>query len=351
MTKYCEVCHTANRDRARYCTGCAGRFGGVRTSALAAAPLEERQEPTPWATEIAAGRPAEPVGAADARTSREAAARPGAEGPAMDAGVRTFARTAAGTPARRFTHQEAGARTLANASARTFARTPHVATAATAAKVTAQRPSELARVAVAPIPAPAPASGHRPATRNRDALTVVLWGVAFMLTATFAFWEEAMNFDEREQRWPGSATQSAATPPAPRSPRGRPVPWLPAPSHRSAAGRSSALDAGAIERFAACPAHAGAGAGTDCCAGIAACTRGAASCRWPGAATGDDDRSAGASGAGGGKLGAGAGQHDTTSGVDCNSCFGSTGTRRTRRGGHGSGDGATGSTGAEGLAG
>ena len=33
MTKFCESCHTANRDRARYCQGCAGRFTGIRTAA------------------------------------------------------------------------------------------------------------------------------------------------------------------------------------------------------------------------------------------------------------------------------------------------------------------------------
>lgn len=31
MTKYCSSCHTPNRDRARYCRGCAGKFSGVPT--------------------------------------------------------------------------------------------------------------------------------------------------------------------------------------------------------------------------------------------------------------------------------------------------------------------------------
>lgn len=31
--KYCESCHTANKDRARYCRGCKGRFSGVRFAA------------------------------------------------------------------------------------------------------------------------------------------------------------------------------------------------------------------------------------------------------------------------------------------------------------------------------
>src|SRR4051794_2066986 len=35
MTKFCESCHTANRDRAKYCRGCAGRFSGIRTAANA----------------------------------------------------------------------------------------------------------------------------------------------------------------------------------------------------------------------------------------------------------------------------------------------------------------------------
>ena len=33
MTKFCEFCHTANPDRARYCRGCAGKFSGIRTAA------------------------------------------------------------------------------------------------------------------------------------------------------------------------------------------------------------------------------------------------------------------------------------------------------------------------------
>ena len=33
MTKYCNDCHTANRDRARYCCSCKGRFSGVRFGA------------------------------------------------------------------------------------------------------------------------------------------------------------------------------------------------------------------------------------------------------------------------------------------------------------------------------
>ena len=33
MTKYCNDCHTANKDRARYCCLCKGRFSGVRFSA------------------------------------------------------------------------------------------------------------------------------------------------------------------------------------------------------------------------------------------------------------------------------------------------------------------------------
>jgi len=33
MTKFCESCHTANKDSAKYCSGCKGRFSGVRFSA------------------------------------------------------------------------------------------------------------------------------------------------------------------------------------------------------------------------------------------------------------------------------------------------------------------------------
>lgn len=35
MTKYCSSCHTPNRDRARYCRGCAGKFSGVPTPSTA----------------------------------------------------------------------------------------------------------------------------------------------------------------------------------------------------------------------------------------------------------------------------------------------------------------------------
>src|SRR5689334_18057271 len=35
MTKYCDGCHTPNRDKARYCRGCAGKFSGFRFDAAA----------------------------------------------------------------------------------------------------------------------------------------------------------------------------------------------------------------------------------------------------------------------------------------------------------------------------
>lgn len=33
MTKYCDACHTANKDHARYCCLCKGKFSGVRFGA------------------------------------------------------------------------------------------------------------------------------------------------------------------------------------------------------------------------------------------------------------------------------------------------------------------------------
>ena len=46
MTKFCESCHTANLDRAKYCRGCAGRFSGIRTAAnVAAGALPEERSP------------------------------------------------------------------------------------------------------------------------------------------------------------------------------------------------------------------------------------------------------------------------------------------------------------------
>lgn len=33
MTKYCDACHSANSDRAKYCCYCHGRFSGVRFGA------------------------------------------------------------------------------------------------------------------------------------------------------------------------------------------------------------------------------------------------------------------------------------------------------------------------------
>ena len=35
MTKYCDACHTPNRDRAKFCRGCAGKFSGIRFDAAA----------------------------------------------------------------------------------------------------------------------------------------------------------------------------------------------------------------------------------------------------------------------------------------------------------------------------
>lgn len=42
MTKYCDSCHTANSDRAKYCRFCHGRFSGVRFGAhTSASPLPD----------------------------------------------------------------------------------------------------------------------------------------------------------------------------------------------------------------------------------------------------------------------------------------------------------------------
>jgi hypothetical protein len=49
MTKYCDACHSANSDRAKYCCFCHGRFSGVRfgahTSASAVADSPPPQRP------------------------------------------------------------------------------------------------------------------------------------------------------------------------------------------------------------------------------------------------------------------------------------------------------------------
>ncbi|MEJ8856331.1 hypothetical protein WKW79_17250 [Variovorax robiniae] len=58
MTKFCEACHTPNRDSARHCVGCKGRFSGFRFSAsTVAAEFADSHEPTtamylpPWKPE------------------------------------------------------------------------------------------------------------------------------------------------------------------------------------------------------------------------------------------------------------------------------------------------------------
>src|SRR6478752_4446693 len=59
MTKYCDACHAPNRDRARYCRGCAGRFSGVRFDAAAfVQTLPEAPSARRPASTRAAGRPA-----------------------------------------------------------------------------------------------------------------------------------------------------------------------------------------------------------------------------------------------------------------------------------------------------
>ena len=41
MTKYCECCHTPNRDRARFCRGCAGRSQAFASSRPPLRPLSQ----------------------------------------------------------------------------------------------------------------------------------------------------------------------------------------------------------------------------------------------------------------------------------------------------------------------
>ena len=57
MTKFCESCHTANRDRARYCRGCAGKFSGIRTAANVSADAPEGRPPPRVAKATSAARP------------------------------------------------------------------------------------------------------------------------------------------------------------------------------------------------------------------------------------------------------------------------------------------------------
>ncbi|WP_213955377.1 hypothetical protein [Variovorax sp. dw_954] len=64
MTKFCESCHSANKDNAKYCTGCKGRFSGFRFSAnTVAAEFADTREPStamylpPWKPEPNSGIP------------------------------------------------------------------------------------------------------------------------------------------------------------------------------------------------------------------------------------------------------------------------------------------------------
>jgi len=119
MTKYCEACHTANKDNARRCVGCAGKFNGVRTPALLSlrAELEERQElaspvdlrPDPPPCPIS--RAAVPAAVTRAQS---------------DPSPKTFARTAAGSISRTLpkARREAAVRSLGRASPRIVARGP-----------------------------------------------------------------------------------------------------------------------------------------------------------------------------------------------------------------------------------
>lgn len=191
MTKYCEACHTANKDRARYCVGCAGKFSGVRTSALTPTPFEERQAPTPWATDIAAGRPAKPAAAALAKTVEEATTRSRAQG-----GGSTFARTAAGAPLRTFarTHPSTPARTLARTSPRPLARALHDGVPPANARGSAQSAAAPLKPEVAPQGAPAP--DRTGARRNSNAFTLLLSTVAILLVAVLAIREGSHFFED-----------------------------------------------------------------------------------------------------------------------------------------------------------
>lgn len=70
MTKYCDSCHTSNRDRANYCRGCAGKFVGLdlHDGAYASTSRDAIEPPrsmppalgAPRAVAQARGRPAAP---------------------------------------------------------------------------------------------------------------------------------------------------------------------------------------------------------------------------------------------------------------------------------------------------
>lgn len=67
MTKYCDACHTANSDRAKYCRVCHGRFSGVRFGAHISASTFPDSLPAPGET---SGSPKAPKrGSAAMRTT------------------------------------------------------------------------------------------------------------------------------------------------------------------------------------------------------------------------------------------------------------------------------------------
>ena len=57
MTKYCDSCHTANKDRAKYCCCCKGRFSGVRFSAHLSASTLPDSLPTQGKTQPSSATP------------------------------------------------------------------------------------------------------------------------------------------------------------------------------------------------------------------------------------------------------------------------------------------------------
>lgn len=58
MTKYCNDCHTANKDRAKYCCSCKGRFSGVRFGAHTSAGTFPDSLPAPRTPKQMRGRSA-----------------------------------------------------------------------------------------------------------------------------------------------------------------------------------------------------------------------------------------------------------------------------------------------------
>ncbi|NUT15076.1 MAG: hypothetical protein HOQ33_11315, partial [Cupriavidus sp.] len=235
MTKYCESCHTANSDSARFCKGCAGKFSGVRRPALISAPPGLGEAPAVPGTERQAP-------AAMARPAAVSAAVPLAEGTA-----RTFARTAAGPAPRSFprTHPPVAARVLARTPPRVMSRAPHNVTHRTAiepslegfAKAIDTGPAQPEKAAAgmdvgltAPTKAPAPAPTPAPVAGSRKRLFALLPVVALLSAGVLALRHGSIQLEDASPSPPPELAQAptAATVPAP-------APQMPAATEAPAA--------------------------------------------------------------------------------------------------------------------